>query len=295
MRNTGEEREGSGLYPLRLDSRPFIMANKSQKSSVLKRHVIAVLALPLLIAYLYYLPPMPYFFALLFVAGMIALWEFYAMYQVPAKLYVPAVLFGGIIFYLSCRYPSLCGEALFISLFLLLLARLFSEPTPSGCMSHMGPLVVGLLYVTGFLSFQWFLRMEAQGMEYIFVLYTSVWLADGGAFYIGTYRGKNKLYPSISPNKTWEGAFGSLLGGVLGTILIRTIFNMPGLSLTAAAAVGTVLGVTALFGDLIESMFKRDAGVKDSSVFIPGHGGVLDKLDGMLVSGPVLYFIVRYL
>jgi phosphatidate cytidylyltransferase len=84
-----------------------------------------------------------------------------------------------------------------------------------------------------------------------------------------------------------------LLGGALGAVIIRTIFNMPNLSLISAAAIGAVMGVAALLGDLIESMFKRDAGVKDSSVLIPGHGGVLDKLDGFLVAGPVLYFIVR--
>ena len=258
------------------------------------RHVIAALFLPLFIAYLYYLPPMPYFLALLLIACMTAMWEFYAMYKVPAKLAVPGVLLGGLLFYMLCRYPSFYLEGIFISLFLLLVLRLFSVKTPSGCMTDIGPLCAGLFYVGGFLVFQWLLRTEALGMEYIFLLYTSVWLADGGAFYIGTYMGRNKLYPSISPNKTWEGAYGSLLGGALGAVIIRTIFNMP-LSLTGVAAIGAVMGVSALIGDLIESMFKRDAGVKDSGVFIPGHGGMLDKLDGMLAAGPVLYLIVRYL
>jgi phosphatidate cytidylyltransferase len=268
--------------------------NKKSNSSIVQRHIIAVIALPVLISYLYFLPPQPYFLALLFIAGMAALWEFYAMYKVRAMLHVPGVLCGGMILYLACRHASLFMEGVFLSLFLLLLIRLFSEKSPEGCMSSMGPLGVGLLYVTGFLSFQWFLRTEAQGMEYIFLLYTSIWLADGGAFYIGTYLGKNKLYPSISPNKTWEGAFGSVLGGIMGVLIIRAIFNMHGFSFAGAVATGGVMGVTALLGDLIESMFKRDAGVKDSSLFIPGHGGVLDKLDGPLVAGPVLYLIVRF-
>ena len=106
--------------------------------------------------------------------------------------------------------------------------------------------------------------------------------------------GKNKLSPSISPNKTVEGAFGSVLGGILGTIVSKFIFSIPGLSLTAVILIGVTMGISAMIGDLIESMFKRDAGVKDSSALIPGHGGMLDKLDGMLVAGPVLYFIVRY-
>jgi len=268
--------------------------NKKNKSSVVQRHVIAALFLPLFIAYIYYLPPLPYFMALLIIACMTALWEFYAMYNVPANLSVPGVLMGGLLLYLSCSYPAFLLEGIFISLFILMLIRLFAERTPSGCMTAIGPLFSGLFYVAIFLSFHWLLRSGPAGKEYIFMLYTCVWLADGGAFYIGTYIGKHKLYPSISPNKTWEGAYGSLLGGALGAVIIRTIFNMP-VSLPAAATIGAVMGVAALVGDLVESMFKRDAGIKDSGVFIPGHGGMLDKLDGMLVAGPVLYLIVRYL
>ncbi|MEW6599565.1 MAG: phosphatidate cytidylyltransferase [Nitrospirota bacterium] len=268
--------------------------SKKNMSGVVKRHIIAALFLPVFIAYLYYLPPMPYFMALLLVVGITALWEFYAMYRVPARLSLPGVLLGGLLLYLACIYRSFLPEGLFISLCVLMLISLFARRDPSGCMTEMGPLVTGLFYVGIFLSFQWSLRLEDLGREYVFMLYTCVWLADAGAFYIGTYMGRNKLYPSVSPNKTWEGAYGSLIGGALGAVIITKIFNMP-VSLTAAAATGAVMGVTALLGDLVESMFKRDAGVKDSGVFIPGHGGMLDKLDGMLVSGPVLYLIVRYI
>jgi phosphatidate cytidylyltransferase len=106
--------------------------------------------------------------------------------------------------------------------------------------------------------------------------------------------GKNKLYPSVSPKKTIEGAVGSVVGGILGTVITKTVFGIPGLTIIGAIAIGATLGITAIIGDLIESMFKRDAGIKDSGSYIPGHGGVLDKLDGLLVSGPVLYLIVRY-
>jgi phosphatidate cytidylyltransferase len=267
---------------------------KRSQNSFAKRHVVAIIFVPLLVAYLYYLPPLPYFLVLIGVAGMAAMWEFYSMYKVPAALCIPGIALGGILMYLSCRYPSFILSGIFICLFLLLLIRLFSAVSPSGCMSDMGPLGIGLLYVGGFLSFQWFLRTGDMGMEYIFVLYTSVWLADGGAYYVGTYMGRNKLFPSISPHKTWEGAFGSVIGGALGAVIVKTLLGMNGLSFAGSVVIGAVMGVTSLVGDLIESMFKRDAGVKDSSMFIPGHGGILDKLDGVLVSGPVLYFIVRY-
>jgi phosphatidate cytidylyltransferase len=162
-------------------------------------------------------------------------------------------------------------------------------------MSEIGPLGMGFFYVAGFLSFQWLLAEEILGKKYILLLYTSVWLADSMAYYIGTSYGRNKLYPSVSPNKTIEGAFGSIIGGILGALIIKYAAGIPDFSIAGAVGVGAVIGVAAIIGDLIESMFKRDAGVKDSGGLIPGHGGILDKLDGSLVAGPVLYLILRFM
>jgi phosphatidate cytidylyltransferase len=259
-----------------------------------KRFITAAIVLPILFAYIYFLPPFPYFFALLLGVGMFAMREFYVMYKVPQKLYLPGVLIGGILFYIFCHHPEYFLDGIFFSLFLLLLLRLIVAGTPSGSMSEIGPLGVGFFYILGFLSFQWFLRSEILGMEYIFLLYSSVWLADSAAYYIGTYIGKNKLYPAVSPNKTCEGAFGSIIGGVFGAVIIKVIFNIPDFTIMGVIVIGAILGIATVIGDLIESMFKRDAGVKDSSNLIPGHGGVLDKLDGVFVAGPVLYFILRY-
>lgn len=260
-----------------------------------KRLVVAAIVLPVFIAYIYFLPPVPYFLILLVVVSMLAMQEFYVMYKVPKMLCFPGVLIGGILLFISCRHPTYFLEGIFISLFLLLLIRLIVVGAPSGSMSEVGPLGVGFFYISGFMSFQWFLRSDVLGVEYIFLLYTSVWLADSVAYYIGTYIGRKKLYPVVSPDKTFEGAFGSVLGGVVGAVTIKIIFGIHNLTMIGAIAIGAVLGIAAVIGDLIESMFKRDAGVKDSSNLIPGHGGLLDKLDGLLVAGPILYFILRYL
>ncbi len=270
------------------------MTENKKNSAFVNRHIVAAFALPVIIAYLYFLPAVPYFMILLGVIGMTALWEFYAMYNVSKKLSVPGVIFGGVLLYIASVHPGYFVQTLCLSLFLLMLLRLFLVNTPEGSMSEIGPLGTGLFYVSGFLSFQWLLRKGAFGLEYIFMLYIAIWLSDSMALYIGTYLGKNKLYPAYSPNKTVEGAFGSLLGGMLGTLITKIIFSMTALSFSGALVIGSVLGLMALLGDLIESMFKRDAGVKDSGTFIPGHGGILDKIDGMLVGGPALYFMVRY-
>lgn len=164
--------------------------------------------------------------------------------------------------------------------------------TPSGSIKEIGVLYIGFLYISWFLSLQWLLMNEA-GKSHVFFLYGSVWLGDTIAYYTGTYFGKNKLYPAVSPNKTLEGAMGSILGGAIGGVIIKLIFNIHDWTILQASLIGALLGVVAIIGDLIESMFKRDAGVRDSSSLIPGHGGILDKIDGLLIAGAILYFIVR--
>jgi phosphatidate cytidylyltransferase len=259
-----------------------------------KRVAVAVILIPVLFVYVYKLPASPYFLGLLLVISMLCLTEFFAMYNMPARIRLPAVLTGGAVLYVVCVSPHRTPEAFFAGITFLLLLRLFTGASPSGSMKELGPVGIGFLYITGLLSYQWSLRSYSQGREYIFLLYIAGWFADSAAYYIGTYLGKRKLCPVISPNKTYEGAVGSVAGGAAGAVLAVSIFNMPDITTSNALVIGAVLGTATIAGDLIESMFKRDAGAKDSGSLIPGHGGLLDKLDGFLVSGPVLYFILKY-
>lgn len=260
-----------------------------------ERIAVAAVILPGLIAYIYFLPAVPYFLTLLVVVGMLAMREFYSMYGLPVYLYIPGISIGGALIYIICQYPEFFFEGLSIGILIVLLLRLLLFTSPSGSMSHLGPLGIGFLYIAGFISFQWFVRTGRDGAQYILLLYSSVWIADSMAYYAGKYMGRIKLYPAVSPKKTIEGAVGCVIGGGIGAILIRTVLQIPDLSFMRALTTGAALGAAAIFGDLIESMFKRDAGVKDSSTLLPGHGGMLDKIDGLLVSGPVLYVIMRYL
>ncbi len=269
------------------------MNDKITKSSALKRHVAAAVVLPVFAAYVYYLPPFPYFLGLLVIVGMIAMRELFNMYRVPAELNIPGVLAGGILLYVFCSYSEYVVQGIFLAISVLILLRLIRAETPSGSMSDLGPVGIGFLYIAICISFQWFLREMENGLAYIFALYLSVWLADSMAYYIGTYMGRHKLCPSISPKKTVEGAVGSVLGGILGVVIVKVIFDISNMSILCAVATGIVMGITVITGDLIESMFKRDAGVKDSGTLMPGHGGIFDRIDGMLISGTALYFIVR--
>jgi phosphatidate cytidylyltransferase len=140
------------------------------------------------------------------------------------------------------------------------------------------------------LSFQLLLRHDRP--EWIIFLFGCVWIADSFAYYIGKSLGRRKLYVEVSPNKTVAGAFGSLFGGCLAGWFLDAVL-VHALGPWRAVVSGLAIGAITIVGDLAESMIKRDAGVKDSSNIIPGHGGVLDKIDGVLFAGPLLYCVVR--
>ena len=167
--------------------------------------------------------------------------------------------------------------------------RLFLRKDPLSSLHDISPPILGLLYIPALLTFQ--IQIRELGPEWIILLYALVWVSDSAAYYAGKGLGKRKLYTAVSPNKTIAGAVGSVVGGAVCALLLSYAF-IPLLTPSSALVIGIIIGVTTIIGDLVESMLKRDAGVKDSGVLIPGHGGILDKIDGVLFGGPVLYFLL---
>lgn len=130
-----------------------------------------------------------------------------------------------------------------------------------------------------------------EGANYCLVILFSVLLTDTFCYYTGMKFGKHKLAPVISPNKTIEGAIGGFLFGVTTAIIVGTVLCIPWYH---AVALGILASVVSQLGDLCESMIKRDAGVKDSSNILPGHGGFLDRLDSYILTIPVVYYYALY-
>ena len=124
-------------------------------------------------------------------------------------------------------------------------------------------------------------------------VFASIWMCDTFAYFGGMLMGKRKLFPRVSPNKTWEGAVWGFAAAVGTMILARALF-LPYLQLHQAMMIGMIIGIFGQIGDLIESLFKRDAGVKDSSSLIPGHGGVLDRFDSLIFVSPILYLYIDF-
>ncbi len=153
--------------------------------------------------------------------------------------------------------------------------------------------LLGVFYVGWLLSYVLLLHLLIDGPYYVFYIFGVVWLGDAAALIAGTLIGRHKLAPSISPGKTIEGAVGGLLGSLCGATL-GGLWLLGHFRLAQCIALGCMLAVLGQLGDLSESCLKRSAGVKDSGVLIPGHGGILDKVDGILFGAPALYYYVLY-
>ncbi len=126
---------------------------------------------------------------------------------------------------------------------------------------------------------------ERAGWQWVVLLFIVTWANDTFAYFTGRFLGKRPLAPRISPKKTWEGFWGGAAGSVVGALVVKALF-LPGLSVPAAVLVGAGGAVLGPLGDLAESMLKRAAGVKDSSRLVPGHGGLLDRIDAVLFVAP---------
>lgn len=133
-----------------------------------------------------------------------------------------------------------------------------------------------------------------RGLAWVLVVFFATWLTDVGAFAIGSAIGRHKLAPQVSPKKTWEGAFGGLFLGTATTVVIASLLR-PGTSYLVLVGLGALVAVAAQAGDLAESLLKRQTQVKDTGQIIPGHGGLLDRLDSLLFTVVVVYYFVIWL
>ena len=153
--------------------------------------------------------------------------------------------------------------------------------------------VLGLCYIGYAMGCLWLLRMEtAHGAAWLFLVLGATWAGDSAAFFVGSRFGRRRFCPDLSPNKTWAGAVGGLAGSLAGGLLSLPLFAGE-VSAGFIAATSLAVGLSGQLGDLFESLWKRAKGVKDSGNLIPGHGGILDRIDSLLIGIPIGYHIVR--
>ena len=191
-------------------------------------------------------------------------------------------------------------ETGFLILFVLgLCVRQFVSKTNSTGILTISTTLFGLMYVPWLLNFIqkiiFFIGVEGKYFLLYFILITK--FSDMGAYAVGSLIGRHKMIPRISPGKTWEGFGGAIFASVLASLAFVHFFgkHMYGMNPLHAVILGVLLSSTAVIGDLIESLFKREAGVKDSGQLFPGIGGILDLLDSLLFNAPIMYLYLRHI
>lgn len=156
---------------------------------------------------------------------------------------------------------------------------------------YLGFLPSTLIYLREFYGQSQF--VYSNGGLLIIGILATIWVCDSAAFFLGVAFGKHKLFPRVSPNKSWEGAVAGFVFSVIAMIVFKSWF-LEFLSWTDAVSIGIIAGTIGQTGDLVESLIKRDANVKDSSQIIPGHGGILDRFDSLLFTAPAVFLYLHF-
>jgi phosphatidate cytidylyltransferase len=192
-------------------------------------------------------------------------------------------------------------EASLLILFVIgLCVRQFVSRHNSAGLLAISTTLFGLMYVPWLLNFiqkiNFFPGIGEHGKFYVLYFVIVTKFSDSGAYLVGSLVGRHKLIPRISPAKTWEGLAGAIGVSTAASLLFARGFaaQLPGMKPVHAVVLGVVLSLTAVVGDLIESLFKREAGVKDSGRLFPGIGGMLDVLDSLLFNAPIMYLYLRH-
>lgn len=260
---------------------------------VIKQRVVtALVALPLLILCVLY-ASRGFFSGFLFLAIALALHEFYRM-ALPNQRRLEASLSiaAGVVCSVGLVYASnapLLLMSLVLPGLLITLIYLFRFQDMQIVSRDLAISLFGLFYIPLLLSHAALLRALPFGSKWLLLVLFVVIASDTMAYFVGRRWGKTRLYEAVSPKKTIEGSLGGLVGGVLGAIISEFWF-FPQLDYADILIVGIGVGAFSQLGDLVESLLKRSFGVKDSGTLIPGHGGILDRLDSLLFAFPVTYY-----
>jgi phosphatidate cytidylyltransferase len=255
-----------------------------------------VLVAPPLVALIALGPPL-ILSLMVFLATLLGLREFYCL-TLPQSNSVVRMTGVGLGLFLSVAIsygnPQIAYPFFVFLLLVLFLVFMGTSENLLLSTSGVGIMFLGMFYIGFLLSHVSLLRQLADGTLWVLFLVVTIWAGDVFAFLCGSLFGRHKLYPKISPNKTYEGLVGAIFGSSLVAFIFASLF-LPRLEKGFSLLLGVSMGILGQFGDFTESMLKRSARVKDSGSFIPGHGGMLDRLDSFLFSAPFLYYSLLYL
>ena len=269
-------------------------------SNSITRVIVAVLSIPLILAVCYF---GKYYF--LFFALGIALISFYEFSNMAKNKGINLNLwlgFAGIIFIVLNQYFHFSFDHYyFLILFVVIVSIIELFRNNGSAIFNLSATLFGVIYMGLFEAAlialrEFYLPLEEQysnGGFLIISIFASIWVCDSAAYYGGTAFGKHKLFLRVSPKKSWEGAVFGFVFSVL-TMIFAKIIVLDFLDWNTIIALGVIVGIIGQLGDLVESLLKRDAQIKDSSNILPGHGGVFDRFDSLLLTAPTILLYLTY-
>ena len=260
---------------------------------MLSRLITILLTAPIVLACVYFGGLA--FLALILVMGLIAVNEFYNLMM--KKGFFPAYYVGNLItiFFIVFAYYALKrnwepahSAILTLAAAVAMISGVFLK-REKDTIIDVAITIFGMIYVGWFFSYLIFIRSLTEHGGYLFFLIFTVWTMDIAAYLAGQLFGHTPLMPSVSPKKTWEGA----IAGFIICLFAAGIFSWTAqLEIWHALTLGVLIGIFGQVSDLVESLIKREAGAKDSSDILPGHGGVLDRIDSFVLTAPLMYYYV---
>lgn len=259
----------------------------------------AVVGVPAILALLYFGPAWGWF-VLIAAAACIGSLELFAMThprdRVAQAMATLCTLAVAVCLYLFTNDARVLVTILIAAPIVGMLLTLWRLGDISTAALRVAAAAFGPLYVGAGLTTIALLRKEQPGLDgpgYVILALGFAWMSDTGGYFAGRYLGKHKLYPAVSPKKTIEGSIGGVAGGVL-TAVVAHFWFLPSLPLVPGLVLAVVATLLGQLGDLGESLIKRATGVKDSGAILPGHGGILDRVDALMVTSIVVYLYTHW-
>lgn len=228
----------------------------------------------------------------------IGMFELYRVYKVELSLLAFAGYLTAILFYLNLKWSFIPDILMLVLGFLIVLMFLYVFSYPKYQADQVMAVFFGMFYVAAMLSYVYRIRTLDRGVYLAFLVFFCSWGCDTCAYCVGMLIGKHKMSPKLSPKKSIEGAVGGIAGAALLTALYCVIFRAQMELQTGEIAMLAVIAAVAAFismiGDLCASAIKRNYEIKDYGHLIPGHGGILDRFDSMIITAPIIYYLAFY-
>ncbi len=238
---------------------------------------------------------------LIFIVSIIGLYEFYKAYNIRSTFLKAMGYVLSIIYYYYIVFEGLIAFQVMFGAYILILLAYYVITYPKYDLKEIAIVCFGYIYIPYLLSHVALIRIEPKyGAWFVWLIFIVAFGSDTCAYFTGRLFGKRKLAKQLSPNKTVEGAIGGVIGSVLLCVLFGIIlmsmgkFNNDSPILILLSIIGLVGSVLSQIGDLAASAIKRQVGIKDFGNLLPGHGGLLDRLDSILFTAPFIYYIMQF-